>query len=113
MVNTRYNSHRTEFKKLYDKVCASKSGDGYVPPTDVQKWKLKNWAFLAPFIKKKKAQFRQELGKVSIALGNIASLLCYSSLLHIENFFLMPCFSHSSASRHPREEIWHQQVMHK
>lgn len=68
-VMKRYNSMRTEYKKLRDKIKTSKSGSEGQPPTEVMKWKVKRWAFLEPFIKGKKAPFSQELGKVSIAFG--------------------------------------------
>ena len=84
LVETRYWSHRTEFKKLRDRIKNSKSGEGGtgIQVTDLMKWKLRRWAFLDPFIQIKKATYSQELGKVSIAFDEFPSCMAsFSSFL--------------------------------
>jgi len=64
----RFRSNRSDWGKLKDRVKGSASGSGALKPlTVIQKWKVQNWAFLEPFIKRKKnRQAQAEMGKVSI-----------------------------------------------
>jgi hypothetical protein len=66
VIKKRYESNRTEYEKLVNKIKLSKSGSGTVVLTDLMKWKLRHWAFIAPFIKKKATSLKREIGNVRI-----------------------------------------------
>lgn len=86
MVETRYWSHRTEFKKLRDRIKNGKSGEGSSQMTDLMKWKLRRWAFVSPYIQMKKATYSQELGRVSIAFDEFPS--CMASFSYLPSSYL-------------------------
>jgi len=67
-IERRCRSNRTDYGKLSDRIRKAKSGSdaSSIALTPVQKWKLQRWAFVAPYIVKRRQHKASELGKVSI-----------------------------------------------
>ncbi len=65
-IDTRKRSNRTDYGKLLERSKRSKSGSGTSGMTAVQRWKLKRWSFVEPFIHRRKQSRSAELGHVSM-----------------------------------------------
>ena len=87
-VMKRFRSNRSDWGKLRDRPAKSASGSGALKPlTTIQKWKLQNWAFMEPFIKKKNRQAQPEMGKVSIRNNLQTMFSLIHILLHLSHIF--------------------------
>ena len=69
-----------------DRIKKGRSGDSgkAVQLTPLQKWKKENWAFISPYIKKRKQPKGSEMGKVSIC-NNLQIMF---TLLHQPSYVL-------------------------
>lgn len=67
-VHKRYWSNRTDYGKIKGKIKNSPSGSSAltIALTPIQKWKLANWAFIEPYIQRRRNPTGAEMGKVSI-----------------------------------------------
>ena len=85
-VNKWYSSNRTDYGKLKDRIKNAPSGSGALSLlTPIQKWKLANWAFIEPYIKKRKNPPDSEMGKVSIRNNLQIMFTLIQILLHLSH----------------------------